>query len=133
MSAYDLDLRVSLITLDEFKDNTGIDLVLEKGSNELALGTVRSLTSKARDYLFMDKGFETQRIFSYLIKNNADWRKAFDSYVIKYIEATFYHGDESQWDKTPKPIINAVYGSVLRVKEFTHSIRQEVKHTTEVF
>ena len=130
---YDLELHVSVPTLDYFKANTGIDLVLEKGSKELADGQVRSLTAKARDYLFMDKPYETQRIISYLIKTNKEWEATWLTYVVRYIEATLFYGDESNWDKTPKPILNAVYGSALKINEFSASIRLEVKYTTEVF
>ena len=87
-SIYNTDLHVSVPTPDFFKANTGIDIVLEKGNLELAQGTIMSLTQKARDYLYVDKPFETQRAMSYLIKKNAQWTKAWENYVLRYIHLT---------------------------------------------
>ncbi len=132
-SIYNTDLHVSVPTPDFFKANTGIDIVLEKGNLELAQGTIMSLTQKARDYLYVDKPFETQRAMSYLIKNNSQWTKAWENYVLRYIEATFNYGDESGWEKVPQTIKNAVHGSILRANYFTDAILHEVRTTEEEF
>ncbi len=131
-STYDKELHVAVPTLDYFKRMTGLDLITEAGNKELAEGKVISLTAKARDYLFIDRSTETQRVVSYLIYKET-WLDAWLNYVVRYIEATFNYGDESAWASTPKPILNAIYGSVLNNIRFTGGIIAEVRNTTEVF
>jgi hypothetical protein len=131
-SVYSKELHVSIPTLDYLKKATGIDVMLEAGNKELAEGKVYSLTSRARDMLFVGKSTQTQRIISYLIFKGT-WKEAWENYVLKYIEATLYYGDETVWKETPKMIHNAIFGSVLMTREFTYQIKSEVEHTAEVF
>jgi len=131
-STYNQELHVAVPSLDYFRDMTGIDILLEEGNEKRALGKVMSLTAKARDYLFIDRSNETQRVVSYLIFKET-WLDAWLNYVTRYIEATFNYGDESAWASTPKPILNAIYGSVLNNIRFTGNIIQEVRESTEVF
>ena len=131
-SVYSKELHVSIPTLDYLKRAIGIDVLLEAGTKELAEGKVYFLTSSARDMLFLTKSAETQRIISYLIYKGT-WLEAWENYVVKYITATFYYGDETQWKETPKMIHNAIFGSVLMAREFTHQIKSEVENSTEVF
>jgi hypothetical protein len=131
-SVYNKDLGVSVITLDYFKQSTGIDLVLEEGNKERAEGKVYSLTSKARDFLFSRKTLETSQIMSYLIyKDKA--KKEWEKFAVKYIEATFYYGDESNWKEIPMPIKNAMNTGILSVDRFTNQLRIEVRNTEEDF
>ncbi len=132
-STYSDELHVSIPTLDYIKLNTGFDMIIEKGNKELAESTVISLTSKARDFLFVDKPLESQRAMSYLIKNNPTWTKAWESYVLRYIEATFNYGDESAWEKVPQTIKNAIYGGILRANYFTEDILNTIRTTDEVW
>ena len=131
-SNYDKTLHVAVPTLDYIKYMTGIDVLLEEGNKERAEGKIRSLTAKARDMLFIDRSAKVQRIYQYLIYKET-YLEAWLNYVIRYIEATFYHGDESAWVTIPKPILNAIYGSVLQYRHFTGSIISEVNSTTEDF
>jgi hypothetical protein len=131
-SNYSTELHVSIPTLAYIKRVTGIDVLLEEGNKERAEGKIYSLTSKARDFLFINKSPQTQKIFSYLIYKKT-WLEEWENYVVKYIEATFYYGDESAWTDTPKPILNAIYGSALSTREFIARTINEVKYTTEVF
>lgn len=131
-SVYNKELHVSVPTLDYIKQSTGLDLVLEDGTKERAEGKVYSLTQKARDYLFTGKPPMTQRVFSYLIYNGT-WTQAWEQYVLRYIEATFYHGDDHSWEKTPRTVLSAIYGSVLQTNYFTESIKNEVRLSTEDF
>ena len=129
MGSYNDILRVTVPTIDEIKEYTSFDLTLEEGNKERAEAKVLSLVSKAKDYLYLGKSFETQNVFSYLIKFNTEWKRAWELYAIKYIEATFNFGDESAWANTPKPIYNAVNGSILRTQFFTDSTLSEVRNS----
>ncbi len=131
-SNYSTELHVAIPTLEYLKRMIGLDLVLETGNKELAEGKVISLTAKARDYLFMDRTADVQRTISYLIYKGT-YLDVWLNYVTRYIEATLYYGDESAWEGTPKPILNAISGSVLQYKRFTAYILNEVRNTTEVF
>ena len=131
-STYDKELHVAVPTLDYIKRMTGFDILLEEGNKERAEAKVRGFTAKARDLLFMDRSSEAQRVISYLIYKET-WIDAWLNYVVRYIEATFYQGDESAWATVPRPILNAIYGSVLQYKKFTSNITSEVRNTTEEF
>lgn len=131
-SVYKKEYKVSVPTLEYIKTSTGIDVVLEEGNKERAEGKINALTTKARDLLFMGKSLESQRIISYLIFKDI-WKDAWENYVIRYIEATFFYGDESAWEKLPDTIERAYKGSVLNVTYFTPNIRYEVKQSTEDF
>ena len=131
-SVYNKELHVSVPTLDYIKRSTGLDVLLEEGNKERAEAKVISLTSKARDFLFLDKSPQVQRVISYLIYKGT-WKQAWEQYAVRYIEATFYHGDESAWAKVPRPILNAIHGSVLQVQFFTPNIINEVRYSTEDF
>jgi hypothetical protein len=131
-SIYSIELHVSIPTLDYLKRATGIDVLLEAGTKELAEGKVYSLTARARDMLFVNKSVQSQRVISYLIFKGL-WKEAWENYVVKYIEATFYYGDEETWKETPKMIHNAIYGSVLLSREFTYAIKNEAETSTETY
>lgn len=131
-STYSEELHVAIPTLDYIKSMTGIDVLLEEGEETRANGKITSLCAKARDFLMLDKSIEAQRITSYLIFKGT-WLDAWLNYVVRYIEATFYYGDESTWETTPKPILNAIMGSVLAETRFTQNIVYEVRNSTEVF
>lgn len=132
-SNYDINLRVSVPTMEYFKSRTGLDLILEEGNKERAEGKVLSLTAKAKDFLFSTKNYEIQNIFSYLIKTNAEYLRAWENYVVRYIETTFTHGTDENWAKVPMGIVNAIDGSCLSARDFTANIKQEVRYTTVVF
>jgi hypothetical protein len=125
-SVYSKELHVAIPTLDYIKLMTGIDVILEEGNKERAEGKVISLTAKARDFLYVDKSGEAQMVISYLIYTET-WLDMWLNYVVKYIEATFYYGDESSWEKTPRPIENAIYGSLLHTKMFVPRIAYEAR------
>lgn len=131
-SIYKKDLKVSIPTLQYIKETTALDLILEEGNKERAEGKVMSLTMKARDLLFSNKLPITQRCISYLIYKG-DWASLWEQYVLRYIEATFYFGDESSWQAVPSTIINAINGSMLSVKRFAPHIEREVVQSTEDF
>jgi len=129
---YDIELHVSIPSIDEIRTETEFDILLEAGTTEKAEGRIRSLTRKARNYLFLNKSEETKKVISYLIFKGT-WENMWKQYVISYIEATFYYGDESNWATVPIPILTAIQGTALNVREFTGSILHEVRYTTEVF
>lgn len=131
-STYSKELHVAVPTLDYIKRMTGIDVLLEEGEETRAEGKIISLCRKARDFLMINRSAETQRVISYLIYKET-WLEAWLNYAVSYIEATFYYGDESAWEKTPKMILNAINGSVLVNTRFTNNIIWEVRNTTEVF
>jgi hypothetical protein len=130
---YDMELKVYIPSLDEIKKNTGVDLVLEEGNKERAEGKVRNLVSKAKDFLYSGKPYESQNVFSYLIKFNKEYQTAFKLYAIKYIESTWVYGTEETWDKVPKQILNAINGSVLHIQFFSGNILSEVRNSSEVW
>lgn len=131
-SKYSTELHVAVPTLDYIKRMTGIDILLEEGNKELAEGKIMSLTARARDMLFNGKPTTSQRIISYLIYKGS-YLDAWLNYVVRYIEATFFVGDESSWVKMPQTVWTAIYGSQLQYNYFSGAIVHEVKHTTEVF
>ena len=128
-SNYDLITHTPIITLDYIKDTTGIDLRINGdviiGSIE---GKVKMLTLQAKAFLFNMKIYETQRVMEYLIATNIEWRRAFEYYACMYvIQSAYYNPD---WEKTPKDILAAINGSVLKANYFTQHIIYEVETST---
>ena len=130
-SKYDDQLHVAVPTTDFIRDNTGYDPVLEDGNKERAEAKLRALTAKAKNYLYMDKPYETQNVISYLIRFNDDWLHAWEQYVARYVEATFMFGDESAWKETPRTIKQSAYGGLLGINRFTQAILAEVRTSDE--
>ncbi len=129
---YSKELHVSVPTLDYLKRMTGIDVLLEEGNKERAEAKIMALTARARDYLFINRSAQAQRILSYLIYKG-EYENEWLNYVTRYIEATFYYGDESTWTETPRTVWAAIYGTKLQYREFSGRIIHEVMATTEDF
>ena len=131
-STYDNDLHLAIITNDYFKTVTGLDLVVEEGNKERAEAKMITFHNKAKALLFLDKAPRVQDAFNYLIKLNDTWRAAWENYVVIYIES-FYYGKDFIWgnEEVPNGVINAVYGSVLRSRELTDNIYNEIENSSE--
>lgn len=128
---YNLEYHVYVPTLEQIKNLTGIDLVVEEGDKNKAEAKVLSLSLKAKNYLLQKKLQETKKTLEYLIAFNDDYQKAFLQYVVAYIESYFYSEEDYVFGnaKVPYAVDDMIYGSILKVERFTQDIVYEVENS----
>lgn len=131
-SVYKKEYHIAIPTLDFIKDITSFDLIQEEGTKERAEAKLLNLTLKAKDYLFSTRPNATQKALSYMIFKYPEWKEAWELYVAKYIDASFYSGDEL-FTNPPQTLKNAIHASILNVYQFTQGVYNEVALSTEEF
>ena len=131
---YNKELHTAIPTNDTVRFLTGFDLILEEGNKEKADGKIVSLTLKARDYLYSQRTQGAQKVLTYLIYSNQDYRNDFLRYVVAYIETSLLATTDFIYgDVVPNAIKQAINGSRLSATRFNQSLYSEATNSTEDF
>jgi len=131
---YNKELHTAIPTNDTIRLLTGFDLILEEGNKEKADGKIVSLTLKARDYLYSQRTQEAQKVLTYLIYSNQDYRNDFLRYVVAYIETSLLATTDFIYGGVvPNAIKQAINGSRLSATRFNQSLYIEATNSTEDF